>query len=275
MDESSRRWIAQHSFLEGVAAFHDAVEGAVAKAALPAAPAPAAGTWEADHARKVPLLHSAAAGLASAPALGEAVAKLAFELARSAVPEPIKTKAVALRDAIASPAARAALVRSLVEDGEPPEGVDPGFTRFVAWTALAHALAPAIRAVAASRDDDAWNSGCCPTCGAAPGMTQLVPNEVGRKRILACGQCRTRWAYRRIACPHCANEDANQLAVLELEGEPALRLDVCEACKGYVKTYTETGDEPLMLADWSSLHLDVLASEKGFERKGASLYELE
>lgn len=275
MDETSRRWIAQHPFLEGVAAFHDAVEAAVAKAALPAVPAPAGDGWKEDLAKGLPLLLSEKAGLATAPALAEAVAKLAFELARSPLPEGLKEKAAALKDHLAQPAARAALVAALIGDGEPPTDVDPGFARFVAWTAMAHALSPALRALEGVRDDDAWNAGSCPTCGSGPAMSQLVPNEVGRKRVLACGQCRTRWTYRRIACAHCGNHDATKLAVMELEGEPALRLDVCEECKGYVKTYTETGEEPLMLADWSSLHLDVLAKEKGYERKGASLYELE
>jgi FdhE protein len=132
-----------------------------------------------------------------------------------------------------------------------------------------------VAAAAAWRDDDRWNRGCCPTCGALPVMAQLVPEEVGRRRMLVCGQCRTHWKHRRIVCPHCANEDANRLAVLEVQDEPGLRLDVCEACKSYVKTYDGVGREALLLADWPTLHLDVIAQDRGYERRGASLYELE
>jgi FdhE protein len=53
-----------------------------------------------------------------------------------------------------------------------------------------------------------------------------------------------------------------------------LRLDVCHACRGYVKTYVGDGGERVLLADWSSLHLDVLARDRGLERRGESLYDL-
>jgi FdhE protein len=106
-------------------------------------------------------------------------------------------------------------------------------------------------------------------------MGTLVSIAEGRGRQLACGCCRTRWAFKRVACPFCGNEDANRLGVLELDQEPELRLDVCEECKGYVKTYTGTRDLELVLSDWPTLHLDVLARDRGYERRGASLYELE
>jgi FdhE protein len=35
------------------------------------------------------------------------------------------------------------------------------------------------------------------------------------------------------------------------------------------------GDESLLLSDWSSLHLDVLAADRGLKRLAASLYEFE
>lgn len=42
------------------------------------------------------------------------------------------------------------------------------------------------------------------------------------------------------------------------------------------KLITLEGDfETLFLADWTSLHLDVIASDRGLKRLAASLYELE
>jgi len=41
-----------------------------------------------------------------------------------------------------------------------------------------------------------------------------------------------------------------------------------------VKTYTAEGDEELFLADWPTLHLDLLARGRGLRRLGTSLYEL-
>jgi FdhE protein len=105
-------------------------------------------------------------------------------------------------------------------------------------------------------------------------MAQLVEREAGRERQLVCGCCATRWSYRRLGCPYCGNEAAERLALLELEGPAGLRLDVCESCKGYLKTYTGQGEEALFLADWPTLVLDAMAGERGYTRRGASLFEL-
>ena len=60
---------------------------------------------------------------------------------------------------------------------------------------------------------------------------------------------------------------------MTLEGEPRLRIDYCEACGGYLKTCVGQGDETLLLSDWSSLHLDLIAQDRGLKRLAASLYE--
>ena len=96
----------------------------------------------------------------------------------------------------------------------------------------------------------------------------------GRLRLLSCGCCRTRWRYRRTGCPFCENRDAHRLAVLDVEGEAGLRIDYCESCLGYLKTYNGEGSEGLLPADWTSLHLDVLTRDRGLTRQAASLYEL-
>jgi FdhE protein len=142
--------------------------------------------------------------------------------------------------------------------------------------ALRRVLAPIAEELARLRGDR-WTRGCCPTCGAQPSMAQLVAAGDTRHRHLACGRCATRWRWRRVACPHCANEDADRLAALEAEtdsGGAPLRLDWCEACKGYVKTYAGEGDEALLLSDWSTLHLDAVAAARGLRRAGASLWVL-
>jgi FdhE protein len=59
-----------------------------------------------------------------------------------------------------------------------------------------------------------------------------------------------------------------------VEGEGKLRIDHCESCGGYTKTYNGSGNESLLLADWTSLHLDVIALNQGLHRSAASLYEL-
>ena len=63
------------------------------------------------------------------------------------------------------------------------------------------------------------------------------------------------------------------MTVLAIEGEGGLRIDHCKKCRGYLKTFNGTGSEDIMLADWSSLHLDILAMDRGLERRARSLYD--
>jgi hypothetical protein len=57
----------------------------------------------------------------------------------------------------------------------------------------------------------------------------------------------------------------------DLEQRPLI---YCEKCQGYLKTYEREGNEVVLLADWTSLHLDLLARDRGLKRLAASLYEV-
>jgi FdhE protein len=138
---------------------------------------------------------------------------------------------------------------------------------------MARFLVPVVGAFDAWRGEERWLRGNCPTCGALPAMAQLVGTDPGRKRFLACGYCGTRWRYGRTGCPFCES-DTQRLASVVVEGE-GMRIDSCESCRGYLKTYDGQGDEDLLLADWTSLHLDLVAQDRGLRRLAASLYELE
>jgi len=239
---SSRKWIEEHPYLEGVAGFQALVEEAL-KGIAPVAARTDWAAYAPDRARGVPLLQSERAGIDVVPAAGEALLRVAERVAAADVPDAIRGPARGLADALqCRPAERGRAVRWVLE--------------------------------VSARTDDAWERGECPTCGAAPAMGLLVDDGTDRARHLSCGCCRTRWRFKRVACPFCGNEDARKLGVLEIDREPALRLDVCDACKGYVKTCTGAGDEAFLLADWPTLHLDVLARDRGYERRGASLFEL-
>ncbi len=105
-------------------------------------------------------------------------------------------------------------------------------------------------------------------------MAQLVGADPGRKRLLSCGCCGTRWQFKRTGCPFCDGQDEHRLMAMAVEGEGGLRIDYCEACGGYLKTYDGEGNESVLLADWTSLHLDILARDRGLKRRAASLYDL-
>jgi FdhE protein len=124
------------------------------------------------------------------------------------------------------------------------------------------------------RDEEQWLRRYCPMCGSLPAMAQLVGVDPGRWRLLSCGCCSTRWRYRRIGCPFCESADDHQLSALAIEGEKYLRIDYCQFCRAYLKTYDGEGNETLFLADWTSLHLDVIARDRGLKRLASSLYEL-
>ena len=158
-----------------------------------------------------------------------------------------------------------------------------GLLRFLGWTAAARHLAPATAAFGLWRGaatgtggelDERWLHRYCPLCGSPPAMAQLVGADAGRKRLLVCGACGSRWGYKRTKCPFC-EADAERLSSMTAEGESGLRIDSCESCRGYVKTYDGQGNEALLLADWTSLHLDLLAQDRGLKRMAASLYELD
>jgi FdhE protein len=150
----------------------------------------------------------------------------------------------------------------------------PGLARYLGWTAMIRVLGPVVLAFNNWRDEEKWRRRYCPTCGSLPAMAQLVGEEHGRRRLLSCGCCGTRWHFKRTCCPFCES-DSQRLESVIVEGESGLRIDHCTSCGGYIKTYDGQGNESLLLSDWSSLQLDVLAADRGLKRLAASLYEFE
>jgi FdhE protein len=133
-------------------------------------------------------------------------------------------------------------------------------------------LRPVVRGFDGWRNEERWLRRYCPTCGSLPAMAQLAGVDPGRKRLLSCACCRTRWQFTRTGCPFCET-DSQRLATVTIDSEPGLRIDHCESCSGYLKTYNGEGSETLWLSDWSSLHLDLIAHDRGLKRLAASLYE--
>jgi len=270
MSSARHAWLATHPFLEPIALFQGVVEDAAARSALPPVPGPAWEAYAEDQAAGVPLLHSAAAGLDLSPA-GDLLGEVAERVAAAPLPAGLESPCRDLRDELREPEERRRAMAWVVAGAGEPSS-HPGLLRFLGWTAASRALEPVIEGAERWRDEERWGRGHCPTCGSLPMTAQLVAAEAARPRRLVCSCCRTRWRYRRIGCPFCGAETSDRLGILETEA--ALRIDFCEGCKGYVKTYTAEGDEELFLADWPTLHLDLLARGRGLRRLGTSLYEL-
>ena len=265
-------WLSNHPYLKPVSELHIQVKAAVDEVPAAADPVFNWSNYLDDFHRGVPLLHSSAVTIDLTPAgmmLQSIVKSLASSLAGNLAEQ---TRAVAA-ELHQDPDAPAHVVAWLLGK-ETFVSACPGLLQFFGWTALARYLARMGNVYAGWREEERWLRNYCPTCGSPPGLAQLVGTDPGRRRFLVCGFCGTRWQYRRTECPFCQSQDDHRLAILAVEGEGGLRIDYCESCHGYLKTYDGEGSESVLLADWNSIHLDVVAVDRGLKRLAASLYEI-
>lgn len=261
-------WLSRHPYLRPVAELHALVNDTLADSFVTVTAEFPWNSYLEDFQRGVPLLHSPAAEktltLAAGmlePALAKLTSSLGGRLAENtSVAEIDQSKYSSGR-----------VLNWLLDGGGP---VRPGLLRFLGWTILSRQIRPLVIAFAAWRDEERWRRPYCPACGSPPTMGQLVGKDPGRQRFLFCGCCKTRWQYQRTRCPFCEDPDDHRLSVLAVEGEAGLRIDYCESCRGYLKTYDGQGNEGVLLEDWTSIHLDVTACDRGLKRLAASLYEL-
>jgi len=251
------QWVARHPYLRPVAELQALVATNADRIEMPLAALPDWNCYADDFRAGVPLLKSPHAAV-NVDDLHDAVVQLLRNVASTSDSSSIAEQCQAVEADITS----AAPVRH------------PGLLRFFAWMVLSRYLRPVVSAFGQWRDEERWLRNYCPLCGEPPAMAQLAGSDPGRLRLLSCGCCGTRWRYRRTACPFCDDQHQHRLTALNIEGEDGLRIDYCESCRGYLKTYAGQGDENLLLADWTSLHLDLLAGDRGLKRVATSLYTL-
>ena len=158
--------------------------------------------------------------------------------------------------------------------------LNEGFIRSTIWRMVA-ALVPA-----ELKEPDGWNpdrdrprfrENYCPVCGRRPVLAELRKYREGRTRDLICGGCGTRWLYARVGCVYCGNTNLEKMHTLEPERDSSMRLDICDVCDSYIKTYRGPVDgspeDAIYRQDWASVHLDLLAEEKGLHKKGNPILE--
>lgn len=266
-------WLSRHSYLEPVAQLHALVDAAVAGIPSENPCAPIWDDYTADFQQGMPLLESPAAPVDLTSA-ANAVMLLIEKLSSGPLSGKLAQETGLLDSELrGAPDAPRRAVDWLLDRDE-YASVCPGLLRYFGWTILARHLCPMVVAFAQWREEERWLRRYCPTCGSRPSMAQLLGTDPGRLRLLSCGRCKTRWRYRRTGCPFCENQNDHRLAVLSVEGEGGLRIDYCEGCRGYLKTYDGEGSEDVLLADWTSIHLDIIAHDHGLMRLAASLYEV-
>ena len=266
-------WLSHHPYLERLADFHAKVAAAIASVSVPCADAPVWKDYIDDFRAGTPLLHSARTPIDLRPAetvLVSLVKTLTSEPLPHRTAGEILTLATELRGCQDTPDR---LVAWLIGEGEFTSNYR-GLLRYLGWTALRRFLSPVVDAFAEWRDEEQWLRGYCPICGSLPAMAQLAGIDPGRARFLSCGCCGARWRFRRTGCLFCENKDDLRLAVMAIEGEAGLRIDYCRSCGGYIKTCCSGEIDQFLMQDWTSLHLDIIARDRGLKRLAASLYEL-
>ncbi|WP_088034597.1 formate dehydrogenase accessory protein FdhE [Evansella clarkii] len=117
-------------------------------------------------------------------------------------------------------------------------------------------------------NEEAWMKDYCPVCGDQHGLAEYRGSE--RFRHFRCLSCAGDWVFWRIACPHCDNRDHNKLSTIFIKEEKgSFQIDVCDECNGYVKGINKLDPSSplfLLLDDFATFHLDMLAKEKGYFR---------
>jgi FdhE protein len=270
---TSDPWLEAHSYLRPVADLSAEVDLASSAIEMLDARIPDWEDYRADYLAGVPLLSSADAGV-DLERGGRMAAALIERLAAGTSSEWLAAEARVLDTALRRERQPSGRIADFLQGDETFTPPSPGLLRYLAWTAMRRFLRPVLSGFDAWRDNEQWLRRYCPTCGSLPAMAQLVGVDAGRVRLLSCGCCGTRWQFKRTGCPFCET-DAQRLASVTIEGEPGLRIDHCESCGGYLKTYDGQGDEALLLSDLSSRHLDLIARDRGLKRLAGSLYDFE
>ena len=118
--------------------------------------------------------------------------------------------------------------------------------------------------------DRTRREGHCPLCGGRPivAVREGDPTSPGVFRALVCGLCGADWRFSRTRCPSCFEEEPARLPRFQAELFPSVRLDACESCRRYVKSFDlalERGAVP-EVDDLASLPMDLWAIQQGYGR---------
>ena len=145
-------------------------------------------------------------------------------------------------------------------------GLDKTIFSFLVQSSIRPSIEAGVEQLRGELDPETWRKGHCPVCGSLPSLS-LLKGEEGR-RYLLCSCCGYQWRMDRLCCPACDNKDQESLEYFCGEGEEAFRIDLCDRCHRYIKTidYRNLEESDPCLEDLATLHLDILAAQKGYKR---------
>ena len=168
-------------------------------------------------------------------------------------------------------AASLARDHNAIRQGAAHRGLAPDLVWLVAELAVSpfvHALqrslfSPAADAVARAADE--WEHGYCLACGSWPALAEVV----GGRRVLRCSFCAAGWELNSYACIYCGESAEAFVTAAPDEERKDRRVEVCSACRAYLKTVdvSELSPFPLLaIADLETMDLDIAALERGYAR---------
>lgn len=113
----------------------------------------------------------------------------------------------------------------------------------------------------------------CPLCSSQPQLAILRPEGDGGKRHLVCLFCAAEWEFRRVLCPVCGETDYAKLPRYLPEDPIAVRVEACDTCKFYLKSFDMTEDGLLVpeVDEVATIALDLWASQHGFRKIRANV----
>ena len=153
-----------------------------------------------------------------------------------------------------------------VEEAVKELGLDKKILLFFIHASLKPSIETGVEKLSREIETETWMKGSCPVCGSLPYLS-LLKEEVG-KRFLLCSHCGYQWRIDRMICPFCNNRDQESLQFFYAEEEKTHRVDLCDKCHQYIKTIDlrTLGETDFPLEDLATLHLDIVASKKGYKR---------
>jgi FdhE protein len=118
-----------------------------------------------------------------------------------------------------------------------------------------------------------WPDPVCPICGALPKLSVIAEESgefmAGAARYLICERCATAWGFARATCPNCREHHPRRLGVFTNERWPWARVDTCETCRSYIKTFDlrlpGSREVVPLVDDVATVPLDLWATDHGFD----------
>jgi FdhE protein len=175
---------------------------------------------------------------------------------------PAKVAEEAKRVSAAGEANQRRILLEFLRDGQPADYALSSFFARALFQMQAELLAARLIVPAG------YQGALCPLCGSKPQLAVLRPEGDGGKRHLACSLCLAEWEYRRIVCPVCDEVNHAKLPRYSVEEPIAVRVEACDTCKAYQKSFDMTVDGLMVpeVDEIATVALDLWASEHGYHK---------